>query len=107
MLRRLHIRNLPQLWNVWRGEMSLVGPRPDRPEFAQALAAEIPYYRQRLSVRPGIVGWAQINTAESPIDDATRKLEYDLYYVKNRSWSLDAYIVLHTLRTALMGRLAE
>jgi sugar transferase (PEP-CTERM system associated) len=104
-LRTLRLDELPQLFNVVRGDMSVVGPRPERPEFVSVLREQIPYYGQRLCVRPGITGWAQINYkyAES-IEDTIIKLEYDLYYIKNLSWSLDLFIIFHTAKTMLFGR---
>ena len=102
-LRILRLDELPQILNVLRGEMSVVGPRPERPEFVQMLSEIIPFYRQRHSVKPGITGWAQINYKYGEtIDDAIVKLEYDLYYIKNLSLSLDMYIVLHTLKAMLV-----
>jgi lipopolysaccharide/colanic/teichoic acid biosynthesis glycosyltransferase len=97
-LRRLRLEGLPQLFNIIRGDMSLVGPQPERPEFAAILEAEIPFYRQRYIVKPGITGWAQINfKGHTDVEDAIMKLEYDLYYIKNMSAALDAYILLHSL----------
>ena len=97
-LRRLHLDGLPQLLNVIRGEMSLVGPRPHRPEFIPVLMEQMPYYGQRHAVRPGILGWSQLNCdyAKQP-RDAQEALEYDLYYIKHMSPALDAYIILHSL----------
>jgi lipopolysaccharide/colanic/teichoic acid biosynthesis glycosyltransferase len=107
-LRSLRLDELPQLFNVIRGEMSLVGPRPERPEFVRVLEEKIPYYRQRLSVKPGITGWAQINHKYGDtVEDAITKLEFDLYYIKNLAPSLDAYIVFHTVKTVLLGRGAQ
>jgi sugar transferase (PEP-CTERM system associated) len=107
-LRRLRLDELPQLFNVLRGEMSIVGPRPERPEFVAVLQERIPYYRQRHCVKPGITGWAQINHKYGDtIEDAIIKLEYDLYYIKNLALSLDAYIVFHTLKTMLLARGAQ
>jgi lipopolysaccharide/colanic/teichoic acid biosynthesis glycosyltransferase len=107
-LRRLRIDELPQLWNVLRGEMSLVGPRPERPEFVRVLAEKIPFYRQRHCVKPGITGWAQINHKYGDsIEDTITKLEYDLYYIKNISPSLDAYILFQTVKTMLVQRGAQ
>ncbi len=107
-LRRLRIDEVPQLWNVLRGEMSIVGPRPERPEFVKVLAEKIPYYRQRHCVKPGITGWAQINHRYGDtIEDTITKLEYDLYYIKHLSVSLDAYIIFHTLKTILRFRGAQ
>jgi lipopolysaccharide/colanic/teichoic acid biosynthesis glycosyltransferase len=104
-LRRLRLDELPQLFNVVRGEMAIVGPRPERPEFAAALEEKIPYYRQRLCVKPGITGWAQINEKSSDaIEDTIQKLEFDRYYIKNLSLALDAYIMFHALKTTLLGR---
>jgi exopolysaccharide biosynthesis polyprenyl glycosylphosphotransferase len=107
-LRRLRLDELPQFVNVLRGNMSIVGPRPERPEFVATLSREIPFFRQRLCVRPGITGWAQINHKYGDtMEDAARKLEYDLYYIKHLSPSLDAYIVLQTLKTVLLQRGAQ
>jgi len=97
-LRRLHLDGLPQLVNVIRGEMTLVGPRPHRPEFISVLMEQIPYYGQRHAVRPGIVGWSQLNCDYGKrLRDARESLEYDLYYIKHMSPALDAYIVLNSL----------
>jgi sugar transferase (PEP-CTERM system associated) len=107
-LRRIRLDELPQLFNVIRGEMSIVGPRPERPEFVSVLQDKIPYYRQRLCVKPGVTGWAQINHKYGDtVEDAIAKLEYDLYYIKNLAPSLDAYIVFSTLKTVLLGRGAQ
>jgi sugar transferase (PEP-CTERM system associated) len=104
-LRRARLDELPQLFNVLLGDMSIVGPRPERPEFVQVLTEQIPYYRQRHCVKPGITGWAQINHKYGDtLEDTIRKLEYDLYYIKNLSPSLDTYIILHTLKTMLLAR---
>jgi len=101
-LRRSRLDEVPQLLNVLRGEMSLIGPRPERPEFVATLAREIPYYRARLAAKPGLTGWAQVryrygNTQE----DALRKLQYDLYYIRRQSPLLDLIIVLKTIGTML------
>ncbi|MBL8240549.1 MAG: sugar transferase [Bryobacterales bacterium] len=107
-LRTFRIDELPQFWNVLRGDMSFVGPRPERPEFVQALSEKIPFYRQRHCVKPGLTGWAQINHKYGDtIEDTITKLEYDLYYIKHISFSLDMYIVLNTLKTVLLGRGAQ
>jgi lipopolysaccharide/colanic/teichoic acid biosynthesis glycosyltransferase len=96
-LRRTHIDELPQLWNVLRGEMSLVGPRPERPEIAEALEPQIPDYRTRLQVRPGVTGLAQVQLpADTDVTDVARKLDYDLYYVQNFGFWLDLRIILGT-----------
>jgi lipopolysaccharide/colanic/teichoic acid biosynthesis glycosyltransferase len=101
-LRRARLDELPQVMNVLRGEMSFVGPRPERPEFVDDLAARIPFYRARHSVRPGLTGWASIHQgyAGSP-EDALVKLQYDLFYIKHQSVFLDAYILLRTAATVL------
>ncbi len=107
-LRRFRLDELPQLFNVLRGEMSLVGPRPERPEFVGQLSERIPFYRQRHWVRPGITGWAQINYKYGDtMEDAARKLEYDLYYIKHLSPALDFYILFHTLKTVVLSRGAQ
>lgn len=104
-LRKIRLDELPQLFNVLKGEMSIVGPRPERPEFVEVLAEKIPYYPQRHAVKPGITGWAQINYRYGDtLEDAIVKLEYDLYYIKHLSFSLDTYIVFHTLKTMLLLR---
>jgi len=97
-LRRLRLDGLPQLLNVIRGEMALVGPRPHHPEFIPVLMEKMPYYGQRHAVRPGILGWSQLNCDYGKrLRDARESLEYDLFYIKHMSPALDAYIVLHTL----------
>jgi len=101
-LRMTRIDEIPQAWNVLKGEMSFVGPRPERPEFVQELEREIPYYAERHMVKPGLTGWAQINYPYgASIDDARCKLEYDLYYAKNYTPFLDVLILLQTLRVVL------
>jgi sugar transferase (PEP-CTERM system associated) len=107
-LRRLRLDEMPQFWNVVAREMAIVGPRPERPEFVETLAVQIPYYRQRLAVKPGITGWAQINHKYGDSDlDAMVKLEYDLYYIKHVSLALDAYIIFHTMKVMLLSRGAQ
>lgn len=97
-LRLLHLDGLPQLLNVIRGEMSLVGPRPHKPEFIPLLMEQMPYYGQRHAVRPGIMGWSQLNCDYGRrLRDAREALEYDLYYIKHISPALDAYVILHSL----------
>jgi sugar transferase (PEP-CTERM system associated) len=104
-LRKVRFDELPQLINVLRGEMSFVGPRPERPEFVELLAPVIPYYDERHTVYPGITGWAQINFPYgSTLEDAEEKLEYDLYYLKHMSLMLDFVIVMKTLRVMMLGR---
>ncbi len=107
-LRKLRLDELPQLFNVLRGEMSIVGPRPERPEFTRTLEEQIPFYRQRTCVRPGVTGWAQINHKYGDtIEDTIKKLEYDLYYIKHLSLSLDLYIILSTVKTVVLRRGAQ
>ncbi|MGE3510611.1 MAG: sugar transferase, partial [Vicinamibacterales bacterium] len=104
-LRRTRLDELPQLWNIMRGEMSVVGPRPERPEFVARLTAEIPFYGQRHVVRPGLTGWAQIRHRYGSTDeDALQKLQYDLYYIKHLSIGFDLFIVIETVKTVLMRR---
>jgi sugar transferase (PEP-CTERM system associated) len=101
-IRPMRIDELPQLINVLRGEMSLIGPRPERPQFVEELARIIPFYRERTYVKPGITGWAQVNFPYgASVEDARQKLSYDLYYVKNRSLLLDLLILLATIRVIL------
>jgi exopolysaccharide biosynthesis polyprenyl glycosylphosphotransferase len=107
-LRRLRLDELPQFFNVLRGEMSMVGPRPERPEFVARLSEAIPFYPQRHCVRPGLTGWAQINHKYGDtVADAGLKLEYDLYYIKNLSPAFDFFIMFHTAKTVLLGRGAQ
>jgi sugar transferase (PEP-CTERM system associated) len=108
LIRRIRFDELPQFFNVLKGDMSIVGPRPERPEFVKVLAEKIPYYRQRHAVRPGITGWAQINYKYGDtFEDTIAKLEYDLYYIKNMSMALDNYIIFHTLKAMLLSRGAQ
>jgi exopolysaccharide biosynthesis polyprenyl glycosylphosphotransferase len=101
-LRRSRVDELPQLWNVIRGDMSLVGPRPERPEFVKGLTEQIPFYGQRHALRPGLTGWAQVRYAYgASVEDAMEKLQYDLYYIKNRSLALNLYIIFETLKTVV------
>ncbi len=107
-LRKLRLDELPQFWNVVKGDMTIVGPRPERPEFVELLAQQIPYYRQRLAVKPGITGWAQINHKYGDTQlDAMIKLEYDLYYIKHIAPALDFYIIFHTIKVMLLSRGAQ
>jgi len=104
-LRRTRLDEMPQLWNVLVGEMSFVGPRPERPEFVQKLTEQIPYYGQRHVLKPGLTGWAQIRyTYGASVEDAIEKLQYDLYYIKNLSIALDFVIVLETIKTVITRR---
>jgi sugar transferase (PEP-CTERM system associated) len=101
-LRRLHIDEIPQVVNVLRGDMSFIGPRPERPSFVDQLAGEIPHYGERHRVRPGITGWAQVNYQYgASVEDARQKLGFDLYYIKNYSLALDFLILLRTIQAVL------
>jgi sugar transferase (PEP-CTERM system associated) len=101
-IRPMRIDELPQLINVLRGEMSMIGPRPERPHFVEQLARIIPFYNERSYVKPGITGWAQVNYPYgASVEDARQKLSYDLYYVKNRSLLLDVLILIATIRVIL------
>jgi sugar transferase (PEP-CTERM system associated) len=104
ILRRTRLDELPQLFNVLRGDMSFIGPRPERPEFVDRLAAQIPYYNERHRIRPGLTGWAQINYRYSDsFESSKEKLCYDLYYLKNRSLFLDLVITQQTMRILISG----
>jgi sugar transferase (PEP-CTERM system associated) len=104
-LRTARLDEVPQLWNVLKGDMSLVGPRPERPEFIESLKQQIPYYNLRHTVRPGITGWAQVRYKYgSSVDDAKEKLRYDLFYIKHMSPGLDALVFIDTVKTILFGR---
>ena len=104
ILRFTHIDELPQLFNILMGDVSLVGPRPERPEFVAQLKEQIPYYELRLLVKPGITGWAQVNhRADQSIDDARVKLQYDIYYLKERSVVFDILIILKTIKMFLFN----
>jgi len=104
VLRKLRLDELPQLFSVLRGDMSLVGPRPERPEFVSRFMEEIPFYEKRLLVRPGITGWAQVNHRyDQDIDDVVEKLRYDLYYVRHVNFTLDLQILLRTF-WVMIGR---
>jgi exopolysaccharide biosynthesis polyprenyl glycosylphosphotransferase len=103
-IRRTRIDEIPQVLNVLKGEMSFVGPRPERPEFVKELAKEIRFYNERHRTKPGLTGWAQINYPYgASVKDANEKLKYDLYYLKNRSILLDIFIMLQTLRIVVFG----
>ena len=104
ILRSTRIDELPQLFNVLRGEMSMVGPRPERPVFVEQLDTHLPYYSQRHRIKPGITGWAQLcYPYGASVEDAKEKLQYDLYYVKNHSILLDMIIWLKTVEVVLVG----
>jgi sugar transferase (PEP-CTERM system associated) len=102
-LRRTRLDELPQFWNVLIGEMSLVGPRPERPEFVADLTTHIPFYGERHTVKPGLTGWAQVRyTYGASVEDALEKLQYDLFYIKNYTLVLDLLIVLNTIKTIIL-----
>ncbi len=104
-LRSFRLDELPQLWNVLRGDMNLVGPRPERPEFVQMLEQQLPYYAHRHVVRPGVTGWAQIRFRYgSTLKDQQEKLRYDFFYIKNISLSLDLYVMFQTVKIILLSR---
>jgi lipopolysaccharide/colanic/teichoic acid biosynthesis glycosyltransferase len=107
VLRKLHVDELPQAWNVLRGDMSMIGPRPEQPAYVAMLQQSIDFYNTRLSVRPGLTGWAQVNLGYSQgVDGAREKLSYDLYYIKRQSAALDLLILTRTLFAvmSLQGR---
>jgi sugar transferase (PEP-CTERM system associated) len=107
-MRSTRIDEIPQLWNVLRGEMAFVGPRPERPEFVQWLSKEIPFYDLRHMIRPGITGWAQVRYRYgASLEETKRKLEYDLYYVKHQSIGLDLLIMFETIKTIILRRGAQ
>ncbi|MGG7054694.1 TIGR03013 family XrtA/PEP-CTERM system glycosyltransferase [Nitrosomonas sp. ANs5] len=105
IIRKLRIDELPQIFNVFKGEMSFVGPRPERPHFVDILSAQVPYYNMRHSIKPGITGWAQVRYPYgASVEDAIEKLQYDLYYVKNHSLFLDLVILIDTVGVVLLGK---
>jgi len=107
-LRRTRLDELPQLWNVLRGEMSLVGPRPERPEFVAQLTEQIPFYGLRHSVRPGLTGWAQVRyTYGASVEDAMEKMQYDLFYIKHWTTAFDLFILFSTIKTVVRRRGAQ
>jgi sugar transferase (PEP-CTERM system associated) len=104
-LRRTRLDELPQLVNVIRGDMSFVGPRPERPEFVATLTDQIPFYGQRHVIKPGLTGWAQVcYTYGATVEDAMEKLQYDLFYIKHMSLALDAFVVFQTIKTVVLRR---
>ena len=108
VIRKIRVDEIPQFWNILKGEMSFVGPRPERPHFVAQLAEEIPFYEQRHLIAPGLTGWAQIKYPYgASIDDAREKLQYDLFYIKNHSLLLDAIIMFETIKIILFGRGAQ
>jgi lipopolysaccharide/colanic/teichoic acid biosynthesis glycosyltransferase len=105
LIRRVRIDELPQLLNVLRGDMSLVGPRPERPFFVDQLTQEIPFYALRHSVKPGVTGWAQVRYHYgATVEDSQEKLQYDLYYVKNHTLFLDLVVLFETVGVVLTGK---
>ncbi|MFT4612799.1 MAG: lipopolysaccharide/colanic/teichoic acid biosynthesis glycosyltransferase, partial [Gammaproteobacteria bacterium] len=104
-LRRSRIDEIPQFFNILRGDMSIIGPRPERPFFVNELSRVIPFYETRHTVKPGLTGWAQVNTRYgASVNDSLTKLQYDLYYIKHRGIFLDINIVVKTLSTILYYR---
>ena len=104
-LRKTSLDELPQLFNILKGDMSFIGPRPERGEFVERLAEQIPYYGKRHFIKPGVTGWAQVKYPYGATDeDALEKLRYDLYYIKNFSITLDLMIILETVKVVLFGR---
>jgi lipopolysaccharide/colanic/teichoic acid biosynthesis glycosyltransferase len=102
ILRKTRLDELPQFWNVLKGDMSLIGPRPERPEFVADLVRVVPFYQARHAVRPGITGWAQVRYPYGcSVEDALAKLQYDLYYIKRQSLYLELSILLKTVRVML------
>jgi sugar transferase (PEP-CTERM system associated) len=105
IIRKIRVDEIPQFWNILRGDMNFVGPRPERPHFVAQLAQEIPYYEQRHLIAPGLTGWAQINYPYgASIEDARQKLQYDLFYIKNQNLGLDATIMFETIKTIVFGK---
>jgi lipopolysaccharide/colanic/teichoic acid biosynthesis glycosyltransferase len=103
-LRKCRLDELPQVWNVLRGDMSFIGPRPERPYFVELLKTKVPYFDLRHYVKPGITGWAQVMYPYgASVEDAYHKLEYDLYYAKNLSFRLDLLILLKTIGVVIKG----
>jgi len=105
VLRNSRIDEIPQFYNILKGEMSVIGPRPERPYFVKELSQIIPFYETRHSIKPGLSGWAQVNSRYgSSVDDSLEKLQYDLYYIKHRSFFLDINILAKTFGTVLYYR---
>ena len=105
IMRATRIDELPQLWNVIRGEMSFVGPRPEREFFIQQLEQEMPYYNLRHTVKPGLTGWAQVMYPYgASVEDAYNKLQYDLYYIKHNNTIFDIMVILKTINIVVFGK---
>lgn len=105
IIRKLRLDELPQILNVLKGEMSFVGPRPERPYFVEQLSEQIPFYSLRFAVKPGVTGWAQVRYPYgASIEDAREKLRYELYYIKNMSILFDLWIIFQTVKIVLFGR---
>jgi len=105
VLRKFHLDEIPQLYNVFKGQMSIVGPRPERPHIVEILTKEIPYYSHRLKVKPGITGWAQIRGVyDASMEDVYRKLKHDFFYIENMSLFLDIKILILTVWTIIKGK---
>jgi lipopolysaccharide/colanic/teichoic acid biosynthesis glycosyltransferase len=104
-IRKVRIDEIPQIINILRGEMSLVGPRPERPFFVEQLSKEIPLYKRRLAVRPGLTGWAQVkHKYDESIEDVKMKLKYDLFYIENMSLRMDLKIIFRTVFVVMFGK---
>ena len=104
-IRKYRFDELPQIWNVYKGEMAFIGPRPERPEFVEKLIREVPYYNQRHNVKPGLAGWAQLNYPYgASVEDSLEKLKFDLYYVKHQSLLLDILILIRTVEIVIFGK---
>jgi lipopolysaccharide/colanic/teichoic acid biosynthesis glycosyltransferase len=107
-LRRTRLDELPQLWNVLIGDMSMVGPRPERPEFVGQLTEQIPFYGLRHTVRPGVTGWAQVRyTYGASVEDSMEKLQYDLFYIKRMTLAFDLFVLFSTIKTVVLRRGAQ
>jgi exopolysaccharide biosynthesis polyprenyl glycosylphosphotransferase len=107
-IRRTRLDEIPQLWNVLIGDMSMVGPRPERPEFVGQLTDQIPFYGLRHSVRPGVTGWAQVRyTYGASVEDAMEKLQFDLFYIKHMTIAFDLFVLLSTVKTVILRRGAQ
>ena len=104
-MRKTRIDELPQIWNVLKGEMSFIGPRPERQVFITEIEKVVPYYNLRHSIKPGLTGWAQVMYPYgASIEDAKQKLEYDLYYIKHQDFILDIIIMFKTVQTVIFGK---